>query len=741
MFRVANIETRILAFILAIGVVTLACGPTDVVRDILSGLPTATPAGRSGRGFAFIWYVSVSGDDSNTCTFADDACLTIGGAVDKAEAEDARLDALHSDLERVEHTIHIGPGTFDQTTRTGSSSPTVSISNIISLVGAGSDKTFIEGRNVVSPVSLHGDAEVSIIDLTIQNGGGEAPGNCLTLRGNSAADLENVNIGNCSGRGIEHFSPGSLNLTNVMVSNSEEDGLLIRSTGDLGVVNSRFVNNGGYGIQAGDVSISILDTTVHNNDWGGLSLGGTVNLVGSVVTDNGAGELGSQAGLTMHAGTATISETLFSGHPHEGIVTAEPGSDITIQNSTVEGNAFTGIGVAGGNFIINAVLIRDNGRLFAETSIAGGIESYSGSLRIENSNIRANHNGGIRVADEVTLTVLNTTVNDNLSVLPGIWNSGTATIENSTISNNSDAGIENRGTMQVINSTISGNRDNGITAVDGDLTLSFVTIAGNGFNGLNAFTGSESVRSVSNTLVVNNANEDCEVSAGPGITHFSISGNNFDSDDTCLGMVPQQIFLSGRWPITAARRLPMRYLMAALRSTPPAAHAPLLTSAAPPDPLASAVMWEPMKSRLPSRSRPQWWETWKSQPTVNTSTLCWGGPGALYSVVSSATQGTQVELLGIGADEGWFIIVNPRFGIPCWIAAADLDVDPQLDVGALQEFPIPPVPTATPTVLAPPAAPSGLQANTTQCDGGGYKVTVIWNDEADNEEGYRVYRM
>ena len=514
---------------------------------------------------------------------------------------------MHSDLERVEHTIHIGPGTFDQTTRTGSSSPTVSISNIISLVGAGSDQTFIEGRNVVSPVSLHGDAEVSIIDLTIQNGGGEAPGNCLTLRGNSAADLENVNISNCSGRGIEHFSPGSLNLTNVMVSNSEEDGLLIRSTGDLGVVNSRFVNNGGYGIQAGDVSISIsiLDTTVHNNDWGGLSLGGTVNLVGSVVTDNGAGELGSQAGLTMHAGTATISETLFSGHPHEGIVTAEPGSDITIQNSTVEGNAFTGIGVACGNFIINAVLIRDNGRLFAETSIAGGIESYSGSLRIENSNIRANHNGGIRVADEVTLTVLNTTVNDNLSVLPGIWNSGTATIENSTISNNSDAGIENRGTMQVINSTISGNRDNGITAVDGDLTLSFVTIAGNGFNGLNAFTGSESVRSVSNTLVVNNANEDCEVSTGPGITHFSISGNNFDLDDTCL-------FGDGSTTYLLIGPL-------ADNGGPTTTHALLdgssavdAASAAPPDPLASAVMWEPMKSRLPSRSRPQWWETWKS---------------------------------------------------------------------------------------------------------------------------------
>ena len=162
--------------------------------------------------------------------------------------------------------------------------------------------------------------------------------------------------------GIEHFSPGSLNLTNVMVSNSEEDGLLIRSTGDLGVVNSRFSNNGGYGIQAGDdsISISILDTTVHNNDWGGLSLGGTVNLVGSVVTDNGAGELGFQAGLAMHAGTATISETLFSGHPREGIVTAEPGSDITIQNSTVEDNTGVGIGVDGGSFILEGVIVQDN---------------------------------------------------------------------------------------------------------------------------------------------------------------------------------------------------------------------------------------------------------------------------------------------------------------------------------------------------------------------------------------------
>jgi len=49
------------------------------------------------------------------------------------------------------------------------------------------------------------------------------------------------------------------------------------------------------------------------------------------------------------------------------------------------------------------------------------------------------------------------------------------------------------------------------------------------------------------------------------------------------------------------------------------------------------------------------------------------------------------------------------------------------------------VPTATAT-LAPPAAPTKLVISARVCDGTSYTVTLSWIDNANNEDGYRVYR-
>jgi hypothetical protein len=60
----------------------------------------------------------------------------------------------------------------------------------------------------------------------------------------------------------------------------------------------------------------------------------------------------------------------------------------------------------------------------------------------------------------------------------------------------------------------------------------------------------------------------------------------------------------------------------------------------------------------------------------------------------------------------------------------------------------PPTPTFTPDAGqgdgggeggSAPAAPSGLQASTI-CASPNYHVDLSWNDNANNEEGYRVYR-
>ncbi len=88
-------------------------------------------------------------------------------------------------------------------------------------------------------------------------------------------------------------------------------------------------------------------------------------------------------------------------------------------------------------------------------------------------------------------------------------------------------------------------------------------------------------------------------------------------------------------------------------------------------------------------------------PVVTRLTLCLGGPGNVYNVISSIKAGTEVELLGIGSVPGWFIILNPIYHDRCWIDAASLRLAPGFNTSNLQVFNPPPTPgpreTATPT--------------------------------------------
>jgi len=84
-------------------------------------------------------------------------------------------------------------------------------------------------------------------------------------------------------------------------------------------------------------------------------------------------------------------------------------------------------------------------------------------------------------------------------------------------------------------------------------------------------------------------------------------------------------------------------------------------------------------------------------PTVGEDTLCWAGPGPEYGTVSSLQAGEEVDLVGVGEDEGWRVIDNPRYpGVSCWVPEIDLEVDPELDLSDLTVVPVPVLPTATP---------------------------------------------
>ena len=89
-------------------------------------------------------------------------------------------------------------------------------------------------------------------------------------------------------------------------------------------------------------------------------------------------------------------------------------------------------------------------------------------------------------------------------------------------------------------------------------------------------------------------------------------------------------------------------------------------------------------------------------PLVLRATLCWVGPGPKYEVVSALNQNIRVKLLGRGSISGWFVVDNPTYHDPCWVAEGDLQIDAGTDLINIKTFTPPPLPTPT----KPPATPT-----------------------------------
>jgi len=91
-------------------------------------------------------------------------------------------------------------------------------------------------------------------------------------------------------------------------------------------------------------------------------------------------------------------------------------------------------------------------------------------------------------------------------------------------------------------------------------------------------------------------------------------------------------------------------------------------------------------------------------PLVVKDSLCWLGPGAQYEVVSAVKNGQRVELLGRGSIGAWWIIDNPIYHDPCWVAGDVLQFDDGYNLSGLKVFNPPPTPTNTPTKTPTPTA-------------------------------------
>jgi hypothetical protein len=212
-------------------------------------------------------------------------------------------------------------------------------------------------------------------------------------------------------------------------------------------------------IDAG-VTVGISDVTVRNgvnaNLGGGIYNAGTATVTNSTFSGNSA----SVGGGFLNSGTATVTNSTFSGNSTRGF----PG---------------------------------------------GGIANYGG-----------------------TLTVINSTFSGNSS---GMWNGsqGNATVTDSTFSGNSGGGgFVNSATATVTNSTFSGNLVGFSTSTGSTATVTNSTFSGNSGGNIHNNDGGQpgAVITVKNTLLANSSSGNC---ANQVFGTFISDGYNLSDDASC----------------------------------------------------------------------------------------------------------------------------------------------------------------------------------------------------------------
>lgn len=424
----------------------------------------------------------------------------------------------------------------------------------------------------------------------------------------------------------------------------------------------------------GEVEVVIEDIALSNGRWGLL--------------------VGNGARVTLR--NAEIRETSW-----EAVRLTRP-STVVLENVRIEGNPEGAIHNDYGDLTIQGSLITGNGtRSEARARELGhpkAVIHNQGTLRIVDSTIAGNED------DEGEHNLL-------------LFNSGSLTIERSTISGNRmgrGATIYNypSGTAVLENTTLSGNSGVGISSF-GDLRLSYSTISNN-LGGLFANSGEADPMTLrlENSILENNAEQDCYFALRHA-TVFDRRGRNL-SDGSCdfdyggnfprppegdafLGPLadnggPTQThaLLDGNRGIDAAvgpclatdQRGIGRPVgggcdvgayeseFALLAATPAGTPIPIRTETPTPAPDIPLV------------------------GTLTQNANCRRGPGTAYAVVTSLLQDQSVQIDGQNSGEPkWWWILLPQSTAHCWVSAAIVKIDGLFAAPPIVAAPAPPQPT------------------------------------------------
>ena len=264
--------------------------------------------------------------------------------------------------------------------------------------------------------------------------------------------------------GYQSPNPTTVNLSNLTIQNG---GVGIFNSGTLTLTNSIVTNNSAGGIgNTGTTTISnttIVSNTAMSEFGGGSGAGvantGTLTIDHSEIISNTV--FGNGAGLYSTSGSLLLTNSSVRGNTSSGdgggmFISGQIDRHIAISNTTISGN-----GAIGG------------GGLYLQTTSGSPYEmtmtnvTISGNSAVEGAGILKGRNPSNAY---FTLTIVNATIANNTittgNSAGGITNSccGTTFIQNTILSNNSNANCSNSGTLSSYGFNVDSGSTCGFTA-------------------------------------------------------------------------------------------------------------------------------------------------------------------------------------------------------------------------------------------------------------------------------------
>lgn len=315
------------------------------------------------------YYVNGSASSSGNGLSWDQAFQTIG------QGETAAIDG---------DKVFIAPGTYTGTTNTG-----ITIDHNITIQGSGEDQTIIDCQNSGRAFIIQSGKNVTMKDLTIQNGR-------ITLSdGNAILSLGNFNAERCTFKdnhghnagAIENHGTSTLNGCTFTGNTAVNGAGAIHNLGTLTINGSTF-NSNTAGWAAGAIYNSgtciITSSNFNGNTAGSLAgaiyNGNTLTITGSTFANNHANV---DAGAILNYNALTLTDCSFTDNAAVG----NAGAILNWATCTVTGCMFTGNTATYAGAIYN----RDGTLTVTGCNIAGN-SAYQGGAFYNWSTITAHFN-------------------------------------------------------------------------------------------------------------------------------------------------------------------------------------------------------------------------------------------------------------------------------------------------------------------------------------------------------------